>query len=243
MTDDTDNLPSKSSSPSAVDAFLHKLNTQPVPFQDGAQGGNGGRLMFAMDATASREHSWDMAARIQGTMFEAVQDIGGLAVQLAFFRGFGEFKVSAWQTSAQNIQRLMSSVFCLAGQTQVEKVLKHARNEATLSGVRAVVYVGDCFEENVDAVGQVAGELGLTGVPVFVFHEGQDGVAERAFRHIAKLSGGAYAHFDATSAEQLKKLLAAVAVFAAGGRSALDAYAKVQGGEILQITQQMRGGG
>lgn len=238
MTDDTDNLPSKSSSPSAVDAFLDNLNTQPVPFQGGA----GGRLMFAMDATASREHSWDMAARIQGTMFEAVQDIGGLAVQLAFFRGFGEFKVSAWQTSAQNIQRLMASVFCLAGQTQVEKVLKHARNEATRSGVRAVVYVGDCFEENIDAVGQVAGELGLIGVPVFVFHEGQDGVAERAFRHIAKLSGGAYAHFDATSAEQLKKLLAAVAVFAAGGRSALEAYAQVQGGEILQITQQMRGG-
>lgn len=250
MTDETDNLPSKSSSPSAVDAFLHNLNTQPVPFQGGAQGGNGGRLLFAMDATASREHSWDMAARIQGTMFEAVQDIGGLAVQLAFFRGFGEFKVSAWQTNAQDIQRLMSSVFCMAGQTQVEKVLKHARNEATRAGVRAVVYVGDCFEENVDAVGQVAGELGLIGVPVFVFHEtgheigrgGQDGVAERAFRHIAKLSGGAYAHFDASSAEKLKKLLAAVAVFAAGGRSALDAYAKVQGGEILQITQQMRGG-
>ncbi|OEJ68102.1 hypothetical protein [Magnetovibrio blakemorei] len=243
MTDDTDNLPSNSSSPSAVDAFLDKLNTQPVPFQGGAQGGNGGRLMFAMDATASREHSWDMAARIQGTMFEAVQDIGGLAVQLAFFRGFGEFKVSGWLSRAQDIQRLMSSVFCLAGQTQVEKVLKHARNEATLSGVRAVVYVGDCFEENVDAVGQVAGELGLIGVPVFVFHEGQDGTAERAFRHIAKLSGGAYAHFDATSAEQLKKLLAAVAVFTAGGRSALEAYAKVHGAEILQITQQMRGGG
>ena len=222
-----------------IDAFLDDLNKTPVPFA----GGRGGRLLFAMDATASREPTWDMAAHIQGEMFEATRDIGGLAVQLAIFRGFGEFKVTGWLTSAQDIHRLISKVFCLAGETQVEKVLKHARNEATRSAVRAVVYVGDCFEENLDHVGQVAGELGLLGVPVFVFHEGFDTHAERAFRHIAKLSGGAYARFDAGSAEMLKKLLGAVAVFAAGGRGALDAYAKVQGGDILRITEQLRGGG
>jgi len=197
--------------------------------------------VFAMDATASREATWDMAAQIQSDMFEATRAIGTLAVQLAFFRGFGEFKVSGWLSDPKDIHRLMSSVFCMAGQTQVDKVLKHARNQATRSGVRAVVYVGDSFEENIDQVGQVAGELGILGVPVFVFHEGMDGSAERAFRHIAKLSGGAYVHFDAASPDVLKKLLAAVAVFAAGGRGALDDYAHVQGGDILRITQQMKG--
>jgi len=239
MTNDNDHLPTQKSASTAIDSFLDDLNKTPVPFA----GGQGGRLLFAMDATASREPSWDMAARIQNEMFEATRDIGGLAVQLAFFRGFGEFKVSGWQSDPKAIHRLMNGVFCLAGQTQVEKVLKHARNEATRSAVRAVVYVGDCFEENLDHVGQVAGELGLLGVPVFMFHEGHDPDGERAFRHIAKLSGGAYAHFDAASAELLKKLLGAVAVFAAGGRGALDAYAKVQGGDVLKITDQMQKGG
>ena len=239
MSNDKDNLPTQTSDGSAVDTFLGDLNKTPVPFAGGA----GGRLLFAMDATASREQSWDMAARIQSEMFEATRAIGGLSVQLAFFRGFGEFKVSGWQSDPKAIHRLMNGVFCLAGQTQVEKVLKHARNEATRSAIRAVVYVGDCFEENIDQVGQVAGELGLLGVPVFMFHEGHDPDGERAFRHIAKLSGGAYAHFDAASAEMLKKLLSAVAVFAAGGRSALDEYAKVQGGDVLKITNQMHKGG
>ena len=202
-----------------------------------------GRLLFAMDATASREHSWDQAAQIQGKMFEATRNIGNLHIQLAFFRGFGEFKVSGWQSSPTQIHRLMSSVFCLAGETQVEKVLKHARNEAGRQGVRALVFVGDCFEEDLDRVGQVAGELGLLGVPAFMFHEGTDAQAERAFRHIAKLSGGAYAHFDAGSAEALKRLLMAVAVFAAGGRAALDDYAQLHGGAALKITSQLTGQG
>lgn len=238
MVDKKNNLPTETSDASAIDAFLKDMNKTPLPFE----GGGGGRLLFAMDATASREHSWDMAARIQGDMFEATRGIGGLAVQLAFFRGFGEFKVSDWLSEPQEIHRLMSSVFCLAGQTQVEKVLKHARNQAARSGIRAVVYVGDSFEENVDLVGQVAGELGILGVPVFLFHEGHDPNAERAFRHFAKLSGGAYVHFDAASPDMLKKLLSAVAVFAAGGREALDDYAQVQGGDILRITDQMKGG-
>ncbi|MBF0246935.1 MAG: VWA domain-containing protein [Alphaproteobacteria bacterium] len=236
MTDD-DTLPSTLSNASAVDAFLGDLAKTPVA----AAGGGAGRLLFAMDATASREQAWDQAARIQHEMFESTRVQGGLAVQLAFFRGFGEFKVSGWLTDAAEVHRLMSAVFCLAGETQVEKVLKHARNEATRSGVRAMVYVGDCFEENLDRVGRVAGELGLLGVPAFMFHEGQDPHAERAFRHIAKLSGGAYARFDAASPETLRALLGAVAVFAAGGAKALDDFARVRGGAVLRIADQMRG--
>ena len=233
MADD-DQLPAKQSSTAEVDAFLGDLARVPA-----RTGKADGRLLFAMDATASREHSWDHAAAIQGEMFEATRDVGDLRIQLAFFRGFGEFKVSGWLANPDDIHRLMASVFCMAGETQIEKVLKHARNEAGREGVRAVVYVGDCFEENLDRLGQVAGELGLLGVPVFMFHEGDDALAERAFRHIAKLSGGAYAHFDLGSADALKRLLKAVAMFAVGGRAALDDYAQREGGEVLKITNQL----
>ncbi|MEG3617620.1 VWA domain-containing protein [Magnetovibrio sp. PR-2] len=240
MSNEDDHLPANRSSASTVDAFLNAAGKAPAPFQN-AKGG-GGRLLFAMDATASREPSWDMAARIQNNMFDATQGIGGLQVQLAFFRGFEEFRVSKWLSDASEIHRLMSSVYCLAGRTQIDKVFKHARNEAGRAGVRAVIYVGDSFEENVDAVGQVAGELGILGVPAFVFHEGHDPTAARAFKQFAKLSGGAYVQFDAASPDILKKLLSAVAVFAAGGRSALDDYAQIQGGDVLAITNQMKGG-
>lgn len=239
MTKDASKLPSTQPSGKAeVDAFLDDLAR--VPAQ--APGVAAGRLLFAMDATASREAMWDQAIATQGEMFEATRGVGNLILQLAFFRGFGEFKVSAWQSDPDTIRRLMSSVYCMAGETQIEKVLKHARNEAGRAGVRALVYVGDCCEENIDRLGALAGELGLLGVPAFMFHEGVDPLAERAFRHIAKLSGGAYAHFDASSAGALKRLLGAVAVFAAGGQAALDAYAKRTGGEALRLTDQMRSG-
>ena len=239
MTNDEVKTPAiKTSSASDVQTFLDDLAR--VPAQAVTPGAGKGRLLFAMDATASREHTWDHAAEIQHAMFEATRKIGTLHIQLAFFRGFGEFKVTSWLNDADEIHRLMGRVFCLAGETQIEKVLKHARNEAGRAGVRAVVYVGDCCEENADRLGAVAGELGLLGVPVFMFHEGDDAVAERTFRQIAKLTGGAYAHFDADSAETLKHLLQAVAVFAAGGRPALDAYALREGGAALRLTDQMR---
>ena len=231
-------LPTDRSTRGDVDRFLDDLAR--VPARPAGAAGQG-RLLFAMDATASREASWDRAAAIQHDMFEATRDVGNLAVQLAFFRGFGEFKVTDWLTDADRVHTLMGKVFCLAGETQIEKVLKHARNQAAADGIRALVYVGDCCEENPDRLGAVAGELGLLGVPAFMFHEGADPLAERAFRHIAKLTGGAYARFDAASADTLKQLLSAVAVFAAGGRPALDDYAKRSGGAAAGLIEQMKG--
>jgi len=219
-----------------VDAFLNKLASTPVS----ARAGERGRLLFAMDATASRQPTWDTTARIQGEMFEATADLGGLDVQLAFYRGFGEFKVSPWTSNARDLLRLMSSVLCHAGETQIGKVLKHTLNEAKRGGVNALVFVGDCVEEDVDQLGATAGELGLLGVPAFMFHEGDEPVAEYAFREIARLTGGACCRFDGSSAGMLKELLGAVAVFAAGGRPALEDLAKKKGGEVLKITHQMR---
>ena len=221
------------------DAFLAKLQRAPKP----KPAGSGGRLLFALDATASRQPTWDRAAQLQAEMFQAAAELGGLDIQLAFFRGFGEFRVSPWTADADDLLRRMTGVGCLAGETQLVKVLKHARNEAGRAKVDALVYVGDSFEEDIDAAGAVAGELGLLGLPCFMFHEGRDTVAGFAFQQIAKLTGGAYHRFDASAADTLKQLLRAVAVFASGGLRALEAHAGKAGGEVRLLSDQLSGRG
>ena len=229
-------VPSKESGNAGIDAFLNKVAA--APRANTASGR--GRLLFAMDATASRQPTWDRAASIQGEMFKATSALGGLDVQLVFFRGFGEFRVSHWTSDGADLLRMMTSVSCFAGTTQIGKVLKHALNESRAKKVNAVVYVGDSMEEDIDALGKTAGELGLNGVPVFMFQEGHDPVAEYAFREIARLSGGACVRFDMNSADALKKLLGAVAVYAAGGHRALSDLAKREGGPILSLTHQLK---
>ncbi len=218
----------------AVDQFLHKVAAVP------RRGGTGrGRLIFAMDATASREPTWDQACHIQGEMFTATDALGGLEVQLVFYRGFGECKASPWMASSAELVRRMTAVSCLGGHTQIGRVLKHAVTETNRKKVDALVFVGDAMEEEVDELSHGAGELGLLGVPAFIFHEGYDPVAARGFRQIAKLTKGAYCAFDAGSAEQLKALLSAVAVFAAGGRPALEDLSREKGGVVKLLTSDL----
>ena len=231
MTDKS-KLPTRSSQ-TEVDAFLRKVAKAP-----GAGAGRG-RLIFAMDATASRGPTWDQACHIQAEMFRETQALGGLEVQLAYYRGFGEFQASEWVKDAGALLKRMTGVSCLAGHTQIAKVLRHAIAETKGQKVGALVFVGDCLEEDLDALGDLAGQLGLLGVPCFMFHEGGDPIARNAFEQIARLTGGAFCRFDASSAQQLRDLLAAVAVYAAGGRKALGDYSDRKGGIVRQLTHQV----
>ncbi|QQP91100.1 VWA domain-containing protein [Skermanella sp. TT6] len=235
MADDDKTLPTTKSSQSDVDAFLRKVAATPNLRQSGRRG----RLMFAMDATASRQPSWDRACQIQAEMFEATAALGGLDVQLVFYRGFRQCQASPWVGNAKDLLKRMTSVTCLGGQTQIDRVLNHALKESRREKVDAVVFVGDCMEEEVDRLCHHAGELGLLGVPVFMFHEGGEPIARRAFEQIARLSGGAYCPFDASSAQQLKELLSAVAVFAAGGRPALADYSRGKGDVVRLLSHQV----
>ncbi len=220
-----------------VDAFLRDLQRAPPPRPSGGRG----RLIFALDATASREPSWDRACRIQGEMFEATAALGGLDVKLVYYRGFSECKASRWMSNAADLHRVMRAVSCLGGETQIERVLAHALAETKRQRVNALVFVGDAMEEEVDRLCQLAGELGLSGVPIFLFHEGENPIVARAFRQMARLSRGAYLRFDLASADRLKDLLGAVAVYAAGGYRALTAYGEKKGGEVLRLTAQLQG--
>ena len=176
--------------------------------------GGRGRLIFARDATASREPTWDRACHLQGEMFKATEGLGGLEAQLVFYRGFGECKASPGVDNAEALVRRMTAVQCLGGQTQIARVMRHAMAETRRRRVNALVFVGDCMEEDVDRLCHEAGELALLGVPMFVFPEGAAPAAERAFRPFAKPTGGAYCRFDRAAANQPRGLACAAAASA-----------------------------
>lgn len=217
-----------------VDLFLKKVAKTPALHKDGTSG----RLIFAMDATASREPTWDQACHLHGQMFSATKDIGSLLVQLCYYRGFNQFKSSRWCHSPEDLLEEMTSVRCLGGYTQIHKVLAHAKTEHATNKVRAVVFVGDALEEDADKLCHMAGQLGMLNLPVFMFQEGNDTPVRSVFQQIAHLSGGAYAPFNLASAAELKDLLSAVAVYATGGKAALAKIGRNRGAVAL-LTQQL----
>ncbi|MFO1071552.1 MAG: VWA domain-containing protein [Geminicoccaceae bacterium] len=215
--------------------FVERMRRLPAA---GTRSGQG-RLMFALDATASRERTWDLACQVQNEMFVEAGRHGGLAVQLLFYRGFAECKASPWLHEGQDLVRLMRAVRCVAGKTQIHRVLRHAIGQARSQPVQALVFVGDCMEEDTDALGQLAGELGLLGTRMFLFHEGQNAAAERCFRQLAGLTRGAYCRFASGAAAELAALLAGVAAYAAGGAAAVAALPpRTEAVRLLQ--QQLR---
>jgi hypothetical protein len=145
-----------------------------------------GRLIFALDATMSRQPTWDTAAQLQGNMFREAMSLGGIVVQLVYYRGFNECKASSWETRPEQISRLMEKIDCRAGNAQIGKVLDQAQKEMKIQKVNAVICVGDAMEEKPDVLGHRAGTLGALGVPVFMFQEGDDDCVEKVFRSIAK---------------------------------------------------------
>jgi hypothetical protein len=221
--------------PSAAEdiaAFVAKARAM-SPHSSGARG----RLVFALDATMSRQPTWDMACALQADMFREAAALGSLDIRLVYYRGFNECRATGWISDSAQLAKLMGKIDCQGGNTQIGKVLSEARREAVASAVRAVVFVGDAMEESVDDLCARAGELGLLKVPVFMFQEGHDPVAEQAFREIARLTGGAWCRFDPGAAAQLRELLRAVAAYAAGGRAALLALSKTASGAAKLISQ------
>jgi len=199
----------------AVSAFLRKaasvpaLRVAPSP----------ARLIFAVDATASRQPTWDRACHVQAEMFSATA--GQLAVSLAFYRGHGEFMATPFHSDAAALARQMAGVACRGGHTQILRVLRHAEAEAARERLHALVFVGDAVEEEPDPLLRAAARLGARGVPAFVFQEGDDPGATEVLRGIARHSGGAWAPFDHRSPRALADLLRGAAAYAAGGREAL----------------------
>lgn len=211
-----------------VAAFTRKVGAMARPM-----GAQDGRLLFALDATMSRQPTWDLAVSLQAEMFRAIPKDSGLQVQLLYFRGFGECRASKWVIDANALAKLMTGIACQGGNTQISKVFAHARTEHAKRRINAVVYVGDAIEENIDDLAAKAGQLGLLGCPMFVFQEGRDTRVEAGFREFARLTKGAYARFDASAPQELAALLKAVAAYASGGKDLLKLQGSGQAQALL----------
>ena len=227
---DTGKQVEKRSSAGDIAAFLKSaVKNNPV--------GNG-RLIFALDATMSRQPTWDRAMTLQASMFDAVGALGteksGLSVQLIYFRGFGECRASKWVVNSGALRDLMTGIDCRGGQTQIGKVLSHALKEREKAKLDALVFIGDAMEENIDRLCDLAGQLGLKGTRCFFFQEGRDALTERAFREMAKLTSGAYFRLGPNSAKELADLLGAIAVYARGGLTALESSSRANERKLLQ---------
>tara|TARA_B100000686_G_C16440676_1_gene786816 strand:- start:74 stop:796 length:723 start_codon:yes stop_codon:yes gene_type:complete len=217
-----------------VKSFLDKVAVTPYSKKTKA------RVLFALDATASRQPTWDIACNIQAEMFETAISLGGMEIQVVYFQGFGEFRAFPWLSHSEELIKLMTRVTCLGGFTQIGKLLDHILAEHKKKKLDAVIFVGDSVEENFEDLVSKAGKIGLLGVPIFIFQEGKNEVASFVFSKISTLTNGVHCFFDANSANQLKNLLKAVVVYAAGGKKALESFSRVSGDDVRLLLNKIK---
>jgi len=232
---DQPSSPPATSRRAEIDRFLDQIKT----LGPAVKAGSRGRLIFGLDATMSRQPTWDQACKLQAEMFREAAAIGGLDIQLVYYRGLAECRASSWIADPDRLGGLMSGIDCRGGQTQIAKVLAHARRENDSSKVAVLVFVGDAMEESLDELCARAGELGLRNVKSFMFQEGYDPICEQAFREIARLTGGAYCRFAPGAAHELAELLRAAAAYAAGGLKAL-ADLKAHSIGVARLIEQLK---
>ncbi len=230
------NEPSVASGRAEIDQFLARVKA----LGPAGEPGERGRLIFALDATMSRQPTWDSACRLQADMFREAAAVGGLDIQLVYYRGLAECRASPWVAEAGRLGALMERIDCRGGHTQIAKVLAHARRENDARKVAVLVFIGDAMEESLDDLCAAAGELGLRNVKAFMFQEGYDPVCEQAFRVIARLTGGAFCRFAPGAAHELADLLRAAAAYAAGGMKALTALKARQNAGAVMLLEQLK---
>jgi hypothetical protein len=224
------------SSRAEVDAFLGQVKALGPAVKAGARG----RLVFALDATMSRQPTWDQACVLQAEMFREAAAAGGLDIQLVYYRGLAECRASPWVGEPERLGALMSRIDCRGGHTQISKILAHTRRENDKAKVGALVFVGDAMEESLDDLCAGAGDLGLRSVPAFMFQEGYDPVCEQAFRELARLTRGAYCRFAPGAGHELGELLRAAAAYAAGGMKALADLQTRHSTGAAKLLEQMK---
>lgn len=204
-----------------------------------------GRLLFAIDLTASRATALRDARIATAAMFDTLKFIGTgrLALKLVYYRGWGECKASGWEQDSAVLKRAMEKLSCRPGDTQIAKVLRLALAEKEpLSGV---VFIGDACEEKPEELYDLAAKLAGTGVPLFMFHDwaGRNSAdveqAAPVFEAMAEWTHGAYCRFGAGSAAALRELLSTVAAFSAGGVEAVKQVQPATTPEALQLQTRL----
>ena len=176
------------------------------------------RLVFALDATASRERAWAAARQVTDSLFGAAP--GGIEVALAVHGGGRMTAFGGFHRDVGALRDEAAGISCEPGPT---RMLDIVRESLRRPGVRAMVYIGDCFEEDESAALALAGSLRLRGTKLVVLQDESSGTtsALRVFRAMAGRTGGIVLPFDAGSLDPLRDALGAVASYVAGGRDML----------------------
>jgi hypothetical protein len=176
-------------------------------------------LVFAVDATASREPAWAAARQVTDALVKALP--GALDVALAVHGGSRVHTFTAFTSDANTLRDRAAGVACQAGVTRLLPILSASLKQP---GVRVVIYVGDVFEESVIQGRRLADAMGAQGTRLIVLHDTADPAARRdadVFWDFAKRTGGCVLPFDASASGRLRDLLSAVAVYAVGGEKLL----------------------
>ena len=92
MSKDSQRTPAPVSSKPEIETFIEQVRA----LGPSTARGKRGRLIFALDATMSRQPTWDTACALQADMFREAASIGGLDIQLVYFRGLNECRASGW---------------------------------------------------------------------------------------------------------------------------------------------------
>lgn len=177
------------------------------------------RLVFAFDATASREPAWDTAREVTDALFTALP--GELDVALAVHGGGQVHTFTDFSPDVHLFRDQAASVRCQAGSTALVSLMEKVRMHA---GVKVLLYIGDCFEEVPSAALEQADALRLRGVRTILFHDASTGdpTARAVFEEIARRTGGVCLDFHDSNPADLRDILEAVAVLAYGGIKLLE---------------------
>jgi len=185
--------------------------------QEGSQEGLG--IGFLIDATGSREDTWEQAQGIQAKMFKSAAGLQTIRLRLAYFGG-DCLNSPGWMNSPARVAKHMAAVRCRTGLTQIIEGLHSFIQEAPENRAAAIILVGDAFEEDADQAEHAGTMLKKMGIRVFSFIEGNDPTAQSVFQRLAEITGGKFAKFG--SDLPLSDLCEGVALLTSGGEKALD---------------------
>jgi len=176
------------------------------------------KIGFLIDATGSREQTWELAQTIQAKMFQAVSGLKAVSLRLVYF-GNNRLTALGWDNNPNSVAKHMAAVRCRTGLTQIIEGLQSFIDERPDGKAAAIILIGDCFEESSSQAERAAILLKEKGIKVFSFVEGYDPTAQSVFRRISEITGGKFARFGSNM--PLSDLCEGVVLLASGGEKAL----------------------
>ena len=190
-----------------------------------------GKLLFSLDATASRSGAWEVSKQITNIIFDTIP--GQLEVALAYHGGSQVKKFTDFTKSFKRFQDQLMMIECEAGMTQLNEILL---SSSKINGLGAICYIGDCYEENLESAKKIALSLKLNGTKLFIFQdktEFEEEKATLAFNTLVDICGGAVLDFNQNAVKEIEELLTAVTLFSAGGKRLLQEQKKLPGASKL----------